>query len=551
VRRGSLIWSSWGGALLGAVAAVAWPAGPSVAQQAPDISILRPSLAPAAPPALRLRPLGDDDDAGPPPPVPTAALDAIQPADGAGSGTRLPPPPERAQADGETDPPVSADLPVNGHVELTVAQVPGDGIEPFASDPRLPADRAAFLGPPAGYDQLAFQIELDPANDARTARLAQFQPFAPVGHRAGSWVIFPMVEAGITATSNVYATSQSKPDLIFDVRPTLLAVTDWDRHAIQFKATALASAYDQHATEDDHSYAFEARGRIDVNRQINIEVLVSHSLDQDLRSSVFAPTDAAERTPYSTDKLAVAYNQRLGHLSIQLRSSITATGYQNVAATDGSLIDNTNRDLVARDVALRTAWNFNPALAIFTETSSNTQSYAAIPTDGIGRDSVGTRTRIGLSFGSVSQIWRGEISTGYGRQQALDSRLADVDGILLDANLAWRPTKITSVLLDARTDFVTSTVVGQGNGTQHTASAELRQSLSSRLNGIAGISFQEIDFVGNPLTQRTASESVGFEYYLDRSTTLLGQYKHSTITDSTGAANSNTDLVRFGVRYQP
>ena len=415
----------------------------------------------------------------------------------------------------------------------------------------MPSDRAAFTNPPTGYDALAFQVELDPAEDGRPSRLARFQPFQPTGFRAGSWVVFPTIEAGVTTNTNVYRTTPAKADAFADLRPTLLVVSDWERHALQFKATALGSAYNRFPTEDDRAYAFEARGRLDISRQAKIEVLASHSLDQELRSSTFAPTDAARRTPYATDKLAAAFTQQFDRLTVQVRGTLTGTDYQPVAAIDGSLIDNTDRDLIARDVAVRTAWNFNPALAAFAETAANSQSYRAVPSDGISRDSTGDRLRAGFSFGSASQIWRGEIAAGYGRQHASDARLQDVSGVLIDANLGWRPTQITSLLLKASTDFVTSTLPGQGNATQRLASLEARHAFQRRLNGIASVSVQQTDYQGLALSERLTTGTAGLEYYLSRSTTLLGTYAHIIVTSTAPGSDVTIDTVRVGVKWQP
>ena len=526
-----------------------WASAAQAQQPTSDLSIIRPNGQTVPPARPKFRTIIDDDK-DLPTSEPGVTGDAIQPGETRRNGARLARLPERAQADGETEPPVSADLPLDGHIIVSEPPPQPDGTEAYAGDPRLPEDRAAFLSPPAGYDNLAFQIELDPATDARTQRLARFQPFAPVGMKSGSWVIFPIVETGANATTNVYRSSNAKPDLIFDVRPTVLAVSDWQRHALQFKATALGSAYERFSTENDRAYAFEARGRLDITRHANIEVLASHSLDQESRFSTFAATDAAKRTPYTTDKLAAVFNQRIGQVSLQLRNSVTGTTYQSVPAYDGSLIDNTDRDLVARDVAVRAAWNFSPALAAFAETAANSQTYRAVPTDGIGRNSTGERVKAGLSFGSTSQIWRGEIATGYGHQHASDGRLQDADGALLDASLTWRPTQITSVLFNARTDFVTSTVAGQGNAVQRAAGVELRHAFLRQLNGIASVSYQETDYQGLPLIERQTTGTLGLEYYLTRSTTLLSSYQHTVVT-STAAAAVNVDTVRVGVKWAP
>ena len=520
-------------------------ASPVMAQQAwNDLSIARPPATP--PPRLRLTPALDDSAPVSPAMIAGATTEPRPPVDAPPGSPR-----RRAQGDGETDPSISADPAVDGHMDTAEPAAEPDGREAVTDDPRLPADRSAFLAPPAGYDALAFQIELDPATDARPGRLARFEPYTPVGRRAGSWVVFPTVEAGVSGTTNVYRTSPARPDLIFDVRPTLLAVTDWQRHALQLKATGLGSAYATYPSENDRSYAFELRGRLDINTRATLEVLAAHSLDQELRSSTFAPTDVRSRTPYATDKLAVAYNQRFNRLSLQLRGAVTEIDYQPAATNAGAILSNDERDLTQRDVAIRAAWSFSPALAAFAEAAGNTQTYRAVPADGISRNSTGDRLRVGLSFGTTSQVWRGEIATGYGHQRSRDGRLPDVEGILLDANLAWRPTQLTSVLFNARTDFLTSTTPGQGGATQRIAGLELRHAFLRQLNGVAGVSYQTVDYQGLPLREHTTTAELGAEYFVSQSTALLARYSHAILTSTAASAGTTTDTIRIGVRYRP
>ncbi len=535
------------GFTLATLAGMVLRSSPVMAQQTwQDLTISRPAATQPAPAILRGAQGLSGDAADAPMMQPGVAADARVPVDTRPMMLR-----RREQADGETEPPVSEDLAVDGHMETAEPVVVLDGREEVIDDPRLPADRAAFLAPPAGYDALAFQIELSPAADGRPKNLARFEPYQPVGQRSGSWVVFPTVEVGIGATGNVYRSTNARPDLIFDVRPTLLAVTDWQRHAVQVQATGLGSAYQTNSTENDRAYAFELRGRLDVTRQANIEVLAAHSLDQEARSATFAPADAAKRAPYATDKVAMAFNQGIGRLSVQLRGAVTEIDYQPVPTYSGAILSNDERDLTSRDAALRAAWSFSPTLALFAELAGNTQSYRTAPADGIGRDSTGDRARVGLSFGTQSQIWRGEIALGYGHQRARDGRMADVEGMLVDANLAWRPTQLTSLLFNARTDFLTSTVPGQGGATQRNGGIELRHAFLRQLNGVAGVSLQVVDYQGLPLREETLTGELGAEYYVSKSTALLARYSHAVLTSTAPGGGAITDAVRVGVRYRP
>ncbi len=556
-RRGAI--THWLlGSALASIAGGLLAVVPAEAQQAwGDLSIARPKQQPVRP--AKRPPTAEivDDTAAMPaaPEAPSAKL-PDEPADTSATPSsqarrHADQPIKREVGSGDLDDRALNDLGLDGHVYDNEQPVVDGGVEGVQADPRLPSDKAAFLTPPAGYDALAFQIELDPQKDPRPSRLTALEPFEPVGRRAGSWVVFPTVEIGANQTSNVYKSSNARPDFFFDARSTLLAVTDWQQHALQLKVTGAGSAYSRFATENEKTYGVEARGRLDISRRSNIELLVSHSLDDEPRSSLEAPTDAKRPTPYATDKVAVAFNQRFNRLSIQLRGTATDVDYQPVETTAGGVLSNDERDMSMREAAFRAAWAFSPALSVFAETAVNSQRYRVVPGDGISRDSSGDRAKLGLSFGTQSQVWRGEIAAGYGHQNARDPLLQGAKGVIVEANLGWKPTKITSVLFKASTDFTTSTDPGQGNAIERTVGVELRHALQHRLTAIAGLSYQVTDYQGITLVERTTTAELGFEYALSKQAAVLGRYAHS-IQDSTKPdGGATTDSVRLAFRYRP
>ena len=117
--------------------------------------------------------------------------------------------------------------------------------------------------PPAGYNPYLFQIELDPLTDRRTLELFYLEPYVASGIRVGSFVVFPEAQIGATATTTSSATPRVSPTARWRWRSNVRVVSDWRTHAVEFRASGLATFYEQFPTEDDRSYAFEARGRLD------------------------------------------------------------------------------------------------------------------------------------------------------------------------------------------------------------------------------------------------------------------------------------------------
>ena len=531
---------------------------PAVAQTANRATQVTPLPARRAEPQRRVPvpdPAEDDDT---PPAQPNIQRpggdgtepDPTQPGDGQ-DGDDPTRPQARRNMDGE--PLVGQERPQNEDGTPPVGEpepLVRDGDTDLNRDPRTKADIDAFEKPASGYDAVAFQIELDPILDRRPQRLARFEPYDPIGIRKGSWIIFPEVEFGIGGTTNIRRTPDAERSAVFDVRPTVRAVTNWRVHAIELKATGFASAFPGFATENDKAFALEARGRYDFTKRTNLEALVSTQRDQDSRQARDANDLARDRTNFVTTRAAVALNHRFNRLSVQLRGGVTDFDYQPAVSVTGASIDNAARNYLQRDTAARATWEFNPSLFAFTDVSVNDRKFEAAPGDGIRRDSAGYRAVAGLSFGNTGRIWRGEIGIGFGEQRPDDARLSATSGVVLDANLAWRPSELTSLLFTARTDFYDSTTVGQSGSVARTAGLELRHAFQRHLIGTASLKQALTEYKGVSLTERETTADLGLEYILNPTTTLFTRYSHVWFDSSVVNADYHVDAIRFGVRIR-
>lgn len=457
----------------------------------------------------------------------------------------------RALRDGDPVPTEGFAAPRDGIVLIGEPRGPADGADATQIDTRPPEDIAVFENPPAGFDAQLFQAEVDPILDRRPERLFRFEPFDARGVRLGTFVLFPEAELGSTFYSNLFRSSQPRSDVAFDVRPTARLVSNWRAHALEFRANGTLNYFNEFTTENDRAYTLEARGRVDVSRRTNLESLVSRDVTQDSRSSINASAAATSRADITTDRLAVALNQKFNRLGLQLRGSVAETDYGATASTGGGTISNRDRDVQTTEEAVRASWEFKPTLFGFIEAGFNQREYkVASLSDGIRRDSTGDRTRVGVSFGNTGQKLRGEASIGYGRQRPDDSRLRDIEGVIVDANLAYRLSTLTSVLLTARSDVTETTLAGSAGALSRQVGAELRHGFTRQLIGTAGLSYTLQDYAGVALTEREARSTLGMEYFLNREVTLFSRYQHTAFNSDDSTRNYNADEVRVGVRVR-
>jgi hypothetical protein len=442
--------------------------------------------------------------------------------------------------------PIGIPAPVDASGVLA-AQPAASGI----GDQRSERDRDAFVTPPAGYDSTAFSTEISPRLDRRPGQLARLDPYVPTGIRLGTFVVLPEVEIGGAGYSNVFNAPDGQADAAIELRPSVRVVSDWRRHAAEMTATGGASFFNDFDSEDERSYRLESRGRLDVSRRTNVESLFSYDVTQETRGSADATVGTADRADIATTTSALALNHRLNRLSVQLRGMAEDVDAGSASAAGGGTISNDDQDLRTLSGAGRLTWEFKPTLFVFGEIEVARREFEqAAASDGVRRDANGSRFRDGLSFGNTSQILRGEFSLGFGQEDLDDPRLRDVDGILVDANLAWRPTRLTSLLFTARSDIDTTRVAGSGGARDKQVGLEVRHAARRNLIGSAGLNYNRRDYDGVSLLELTWTATAGVEYFASRNMSLFARYQHTWFDSSALSADYEADVVRVGMRWR-
>ena len=439
----------------------------------------------------------------------------------------------------------------DGIVDVGEPLPPEDGTDPLTIDTRPQEDVDAFENPPAGFDPLLFQIEdLDPIGDNRAIqRLARLEPFDPIGIKIGSFVLFPEVELDTAWNSNVFRAPSAQSDTAFEFRPSARFVSNWSRHALEFRGTGGLSYFNEFNSENDKSYLLESRGRLDVTRRTNLQALISREQALESRSALDAST-AGSRTTQITERAEGALNHRFNRLSLQFRGSVTDFAFGETENL-GVSTSNSDRDYTVTEETARATWEFKPTLSAFTEVAINQRDYdTAAATDGLNRSSDGERYRVGVSFGNTGQILRGEVSLGYGVQTPDDSRLKEIDGLILDANATWRVSDLTSVLFNARSDVTETTTRNVGGSFNRSAGVEVRHALRRYLIASAGLTYTTQDSQDGIIDENEIRATLGAEYFVNSDVILFSRYAHTNFSSTDGLTDYDADEVRLGLRLR-
>lgn len=538
-------------ALMASTAVLGLAAPPAFAQDAaPGVTRSRSTVEPYRPARSRTQPDGFGDGSA------AADLPAPIPADDASAAPQDPddlePLPRNGQRavrqDGDLSEPEEP-MARDGVIDTGEAAAPVDGGDPSMIDSRPREEAQLFEAPASTVDALFFQVEeLEPILDRRPQRLFRFEPYDPIGVKVGSFVLFPEVEFGGAANSNVFRAPNARVDSTFDVRPSARLVSNWKRHALEFSARGTASFYNEFSTENEKAYTLETRGRIDLSKRTNLQASVSRDVSQESRS-VLEARNVGTRADVVTDTATLALNHRFNRLALQLRGSVTDRAYGD-STSAGATIANDTRDYTTYEQAVRASWEFKPTLAAFTEVAINQRDYKGLDAGGLDRSSTGERFRAGLSFGNTGEFLRGEVGAGWGAQHPANSSLPDVSGVIVDANLTYRANALTSVAFAARSDFGETTTAGVGGVRSQFVGVEVRHAFRRDLIGTAGLGYTVSNYAGSTLSEDELRATLGLEYFLNRETVLFSRYVHTAFTSNAANASYDADEVRVGVRIR-
>lgn len=455
--------------------------------------------------------------------------------------------------DGDVTLPEERALTRDGVIDVGEPLPPEDGTDPTVIDTRDAEDIGLFENPPAGHDPLLFQIEdIDPlVTDRRPRRLFESEPYDPIGIRIGSFVYFPQMDVAGTATSNVLRTTPSDSDVAAEIKTNSRLVSNWSIHALEIGTTSTTSFHNEFPDEDDRAWSVEGRGRLDIAKRTNLQGLLAHDVRQEGRSAIDA-NQTGDRAEVTTDSADLTLNHRFNRLSLQMRGSIDDLDYGATSAAPGAPVNsNDDRDTRVTTEAIRATWEFKPTFSAFAEVETNQRRYeVAALSDGLSRDSNGERYRAGIDFGSTGKVLRGEVSLGYGEQDPDSPGLSTVEGILIDANLAWRLSEPTTLLFNARTDFYDTNTTGSAGVAARSFGIEARHALRRYLILTGGLTYTDQSYDGVSIDENEFRSSLGFEYFVDREWILFGRYEHIEYASSEPNGDWDSDDVRLGVRWR-
>ena len=294
-------------------------------------------------------------------------------------------------------------------------------------------------------------------NVAERARPA----YDPAGIRAGSFLLFPSVELGVSRDDNIYRKRQGEErDSIRSVRPRLYGVSQWRNHEINLDAGVDATFFGKSGKEDATNWFASAAGRLDITRDAWVRAAVGLRELHEERGDPNSPRTATRPVSRQLLSARVEAFRRVSRLSLGVEGRYADIAYEDAVETvGGGRVVQNDRDRGQGEVAARIGWELAPGYEAFVRATRNIRRYDRLQgEDRYDRDSDGTQVAAGarLDLGSVLS---GDLFVGY-RKQAYedDDRLPTAEGLSYGGSLTWNVTPLTTVHGTARRTVDESTL---------------------------------------------------------------------------------------------
>ncbi|WP_020177473.1 outer membrane beta-barrel protein [Methylopila sp. M107] len=417
----------------------------------------------------------------------------------------------------------------------------------------------------------------DPSTLTAPGEVDPNDPYAPIGIRAGAFLLRPTLESAVGYDTNPDRTAKRSGDSTSGtggggpkgskysrLRGDLDVQSDWARHALDFRGSGeIRKDFDIKDSGYEPQFNAALSGRIDVTKQTQ--------LNGELRGSIAAARPGDPETTQGIDGeeitrqagVSVGAAHRFNRLSLRLDGLVDRYTVDDAklktANEDGSRkVDNSDRAYNQYEARLRGSYELSPRLEPFAEIAIDTRDYdrarsTTVPDVGgafkLGSDGYALRT--GAKF-EATRLVTGEASIGYGRQTPNDSRLKATQGLLIDGSVAWAPSALTTVRLGATSALQETTLYGSGAGgvLSRNFDVSVEHRLRRNWSVTARGGFEYADYQGSTRKDKQTTLALETEYRLNRSLALTGNVQQLWLNSSLPGEDYKASIIEFGLKYR-
>jgi hypothetical protein len=378
-------------------------------------------------------------------------------------------------------------------------------------------------------------------------------PYAPLGLRLGSFRLFPAIEGFLGYTNNVFADPNDPAGgSYYRIVPELEVISDWIRHELRAFVSVDHESFFDYSGETTTGIDSELEGRLDISERDVAGLLLSYSIIPETRGDPNVPQAVVEPPNSLVGVAEGTYAHQFGRVELSLRGAIEDFTYENALLSDGTVVDNSDRDYLDFNGTARASVTVDDgSREIFIEAGANRRNYRdQFDSNGIERGSRGYDVLVGVAYDDGGPL-SGEIGVGYLQQFPDDPNLRTVDSIAFEASLIWTPSALTTFTFEGSILPEETVLDPDASGVLvYTASLGVEHAFRRNLIGSAGFIYAQSDYVGSTRVERDYLATLGLDYLVNRWLSFQLDASYHTFDSTVVGEDYDEARIEFGVRLQ-
>lgn len=376
------------------------------------------------------------------------------------------------------------------------------------------------------------------------------RPFAPVGIRAGSFILRPSLEQGMTATSNASVSHDGSSAVLSETTLRLNAVSDWSRHAATIDAYGNLRRSLSGEDLKESRIGVDARLDLDLGNELRGFGTLNYLRRPESASSPTAIAGTLSQPIVQTVGGSLGLEKDVGKARFGIAGRLEHDIYGDAELSTGGSVSQKDRDSTLAALTLRGGYEISPALTPFLEAEVGRRQYdQKVDSNGYERssDRIGARAGLALDMGEKLS---GEFSAGWLRESFDDNRLRPVSGPTIAAAMNWSPERGTIIHLAASTEAEGSTVAGESGSLLHSLRLSAEREIRANLTANAALGFGYRDYSGSNGHDTIFSAEAGATWWLNRYAGLTGRLRHERLRSNLPYRDYDANSVFVGMTVQ-
>lgn len=385
-----------------------------------------------------------------------------------------------------------------------------------------------------------------PVTDRVTVLQRPHPELAPLGVRAGAFLIYPQVEVSANATDNVFgATDDPVSDAYGIVAPRIDVSSQWSRNALNAHARGNFRRYLDNPIKNEDGYDVGIDSRLDIVGDSNLRAAVNADRIYINQFSGDFPQFAAASVPLDRQVASLRGTYALNRLQLIGDVNVTRLNYGDTLALDGTLIDQDYLDRTAARFIGRAEYNLSPVTALFIQGTYVKHDYLNPSVD---FDRSGDEVRVvgGAAF-DLTPLVRTRVGVGYLTRQYDAPGVDKLSGLALDLQVDYLFTELTTISLAARRDVRDAVIIGSPGYIASRLSLEVDHELFRNLILVARGDAERDAFARIDRDDTLFHVGAAAYYTLNRSVVVAPTIDYSNRDSSGARLGQRFNEVRAGI----